>query len=103
MLHVKPRPSAHEHRPARNADRSAVTAETVIVPEAEPLRDQAVEVRRLDVRIAPGADRVGPLVIREEKEKIGARGSGSSQLKGGAAPEQKENPAEVHPERKAQI
>jgi hypothetical protein len=68
---VKPGLAAHQHRPAGHADGAAVAAEDVVAPEAEPARDEAVEVWGADVRIAVGTDGVGPLVVREQEQDVG--------------------------------
>ena len=75
---TKPSAPTHEHGPTRNAHRSAVASEAVVAPKTETPRHQTVQMRRADVRIAPGADRVRPLIISEEEHDVGSHRRGRS-------------------------
>ena len=65
-----PAPAGHDHRPARHAHRAAVRAERVVALEAEALGGQLVEVRGVDPLVAPGTDRVGALIVREQEKDV---------------------------------
>ena len=67
-----PAPAGQHHRPARHAHRTAVRAEHVVALEAQALGGQPVEVRRVDPFVAPRADRVRALVVREQEQDVRA-------------------------------
>lgn len=84
VIDAKPGAAAHEHGAAGNADGAAIAAEAIIGAEAEALVDQAIEVGGADVRVAPGADGLGLLVVGEEEEEVGTgRGGGDGGQEGG--------------------
>jgi hypothetical protein len=64
--------AAVHHGPAGDADRAAVTTHVVVDAEAEALVGELIEVGRPDVFVAPGPDRVCPLIVGEQEEHVGA-------------------------------
>ena len=85
VLDVEERPAGQEHGPRRHANRPLHRAHAVGPGERRALSHQPVEVRRADMRVAQGRDRVGPLVVAEEDQDVRPGGLGTGRR--GAAPQ----------------
>ena len=58
-----------------HTDRAAVSTKHIVATKAEARCNKAVDVRRLDVRIAMRGNRVGSLIVSKEEQNIGPVGS----------------------------
>jgi len=78
-------PSCHEHGSACHANCATERTRTVVSPETRALGDQLIKIRCVNVWISMGGNRVRTLIIREEKDDVGASifrlGTGSSEEK----------------------
>ena len=70
---MKQRPPAQQHRPAGHADRGVQRTHVEAVRESRPAASKVVQVRRIDLVVAEGAERIVPQIVREEDDDVGPR------------------------------
>ena len=64
------RPATQHHRARRHADRALQSAHDIRTREARATRHEAIEVRRLDIRVAERGDGIGAHIVREEEDDV---------------------------------
>ena len=65
-----PMTTGHQHRPTRHTNSATKRTRAIIPSKTKPLPRQSIKVRSLDMEIAMSPDRVGTLVICEEKDDV---------------------------------
>ena len=64
------RSATHQHRATRLANSPVSGPHAIGSAETESAVDQAVNVRRADVRVAVGGYRIGPLIVGEQEQDV---------------------------------
>ena len=71
VVNMKQALAAHQHGPARRADRPMMSSHHITVRKAHAIVRQLVDIRRSDVSVSGASQSIRPLVVGKKEQDIG--------------------------------